>query len=124
MPRGVYDRNRGAAQAAPSTQPEIGVGPVTEVAPNEKTVAMELKRHYVPRNLRGIVGYQKEAIVRKGPDGRMMTVEEAAFIEGEAKPAVYPGSGFPNKIWAGTVIEVPESEAKDMRTKKIAEAYI
>ena len=149
MPRGVYDRSKGAAKAAPisheaqgtsydagaagyelqgrASEPTTGVEPVTEaVALNEteKTVAMELKRHYVPKDLRGIVGYQKEAVLRKNAAGQMVEIEKAEFIDGIMKPPVYPGSGFPNKIWAGTVIQVPETEAKEMRTKKIAEAYI
>ena len=32
--------------------------------------------------------------------------------------------GYENKIWAKTVIEVPEDEAKVMRQKGIAEAYL
>lgn len=152
MPRGVYDRSKGAAKAAPisheaqgtsydagaagyelqgrASEPTTGVEPVTEaVALNEtevteKIVAMELHRHYVPKDLRGIIGYQKEAVLRKNSAGQMVEVEKAEFIDGIMKPPVYPGSGFPNKIWAGTVIQVPEAEAKEMRTKKIAEAYI
>ncbi len=115
--------------AAPILNP-TGVESVTEaVALNEtevteKIVAMELHRHYVPKDLRGILGYQKEAVLRKNSAGQMVEVEKAEFIDGIMKPPVYPGSGFPNKIWAGTVIQVPETEAKEMRTKKIAEAYI
>ena len=89
-----------------------------------KTVAMELGKHYVPVDLISVIGYNKPAILRKGPDGKMHEIEAAAFIDGEIKPPPYPGAGFANKIWAGTVIEVPEAEAKEMRARKIAEAYI
>jgi len=134
MPRGQYNRNKGGAVASPDPITETEkVEPVTEaVALNEptpapkaaKTVAMELLKHYVPKKLISIMGYNKPAIVQKGPDGRMHEVEKAAFIDGEARPAPYPGAGFANKIWAGTVIEVPEDEAKEMRAKKIGEAYL
>ncbi len=34
----------------------------------------------------------------------------------------YPGVGFPNKLWAGTIVRLPKEEAKDLvMTKKIAE---
>lgn len=128
MPRGVYNRNKGVEQSSPSPEPETGVEPVTEaVALNEttgKTIAMELLKHYVPKKLVSVLGYNKPAILRKGNDGKMHEIEAAAFIDGEMKPAPYPGAGFPNKIWAGTIIEVPEAEAKEMRARKIGEAYL
>lgn len=132
MPKGHYIRNKGGAVASPDPAPETetGVEPVTEAvalnetAPKVKTVAMELLKHYVPKSLISIVGYNKEAVLQKGPDGKMHEVSAAEFIDGEPKPAPLPGAGFANKIWAGTVIEVPEPEAKEMRTKKIAEAYL
>lgn len=107
---------------APTVKPEP-VAPVVE-APTIKSVKMELLKNYVPLNLLRIIGYKKEAVQRKNAAGQMITIEPEAFIEGEMKPSVYPGTGFPNKIWAGTVIEVPEPEAKRMRQLKIAEAYI
>lgn len=93
-------------------------------AATEKTVAMELKRHYVPVNLQRIVGYQRPARIVKNAAGEKVEVEEAKFIEGEMFPPIFPGVGFDGKIWAGTVIEVPEAEAKTMRSKGIAEAYL
>lgn len=89
-----------------------------------KTVAMELKRHYVPHKLVSIVGYQKPARIVKNAGGEKVEVEPARFVEGEMFPPIFPGVGFDGKIWAGTVIEVPEAEAKDMRQKGIAEAYL
>lgn len=89
-----------------------------------KAVQMELSRHYVPLNLIRIVGHQKPAITQKNAAGQMVELEPAKWMDGEMFPAPYPGAGFPNKIWAGTVIEVPEAEAKTMRSKKIAEAYL
>ncbi len=101
---------------------------MAEAAPNVeapvKAVAMELTKNYVPKELLRIVGWQKAAVLRKNAAGQMVEVEKAEFIEGEMRPSVYPGTGFPGKIWAGTVIEVPEAEVKEMRSRKIAEAYL
>lgn len=93
-------------------------------APTTKTVKMELKRHYVPHKLISIVGYERPARFTKNAAGEMKEVEPAAFIEGEVFPPIFAGVGYENKIWAKTVIEVPEDEAKVMRQKGIAEAYI
>lgn len=98
--------------------------PTTNTAVEPKPVAMELLKNYVPVELLRVVGYKKEAVQRKNAAGQMVVVEPEEFIAGEMKPSVYPGTGFPNKIWAGTVIEVPEPEAKIMRQKRIAEAYL
>lgn len=89
-----------------------------------KTLMMELKRHYVPHNLVAIVGYQRPARFVKNAAGDMKEIEPAAFIDGKVFPPIFEGVGYPNKIWAGTVIEVPEEEARVMRQKGIAEAYI
>lgn len=110
---------------------------MTEVAPNPPAAAsvppapqprtgvkMELNRNYVPKDLIRIVGHQKPAVLRKNAAGDMREEEPAEWRAGEMKPPVYPGTGFPNKIWAGTVIEVPEAEAQEMRAKKIASVYI
>jgi hypothetical protein len=85
---------------------------------------MELKRHYVPVNLQRIVGYQRPARIVKNAAGEKVEVEAARFVDGEMFPPIFPGVGFDGKIWAGTVIEVPEAEAKTMRSKGIAEAYL
>ncbi len=96
----------------------------TNTAPAPKGVKMELLRNYVPKTLLSIVGWQKPAVLQKTVGGEMKEIEPAEWREGEAKPAKFAGTGFPNKLWAGTVIEVPEDEARDMRKLKIAEAYI
>ncbi len=111
-----------ANQASAPTVPQHV--PVAPAAPAAKAVAMELLKNYVPINLLRVVGYKKDAVVHKNAAGQMIEVEPAAFIDGEMKPSVYPGTGFPGKIWAGTVIEVPEDEAKVMRQKRIGEAYL
>lgn len=97
---------------------------MTEVAPTTKTLMMELKRHYVPHKLVSVVGYQRPARFVKNAAGEMKEVEAAQFIDGEIFPPIFPGVGYDNKIWAGTVIEVPEEEGRKMRQLGIAEAYI
>ena len=93
-------------------------------APISSTVKMLLHKNYVPRNLVRIIGYQREARSLKDAAGRPIIVEPAQFIEGEMKPHQYPGVGYDSKIWAGTVIEVPEDEGRDIRQKRIGEVYI
>lgn len=96
---------------------------VIETAP-VKAVKVELLRNYVPKKLLSIVGWEKPAIMRKNAAGELKEIEPAEFRNGEMKPPSYPGAGFPNKVWAGTIIEVPEDEAREMRKLKIAEAVI
>jgi hypothetical protein len=109
--------------------PQHEVGPVADATPNVtaeptvKAVRMELNRNYVPVKLLSVIGWNKPAVLKKNAAGQMVEVEPAEFVEGP-KPAPYPGAGFDNKIWAGTIIEVPEDEAKRMRSLKIAEAVI
>lgn len=101
---------------------------MADAAPNVTTapsgVKMELVRNYVPKSLLRIVGHQKPAVIQKNAAGQMVEIAAAEWREGEMRPSVYPGTGFPNKIWAGTVIEVPEDEAREMRRLRIAEAYL
>lgn len=137
MPKGVYERRGGlrAASTVPATQKESG--PVSNDAPTAapKSVKMELKRNYVPHNLISIVGYNRPAKMVKDAAGQMREVEPAAFVDGEVMPSIFPGVGFgavqengkkvrEQKVWAGTVIEVPEDEARNMRKLGIAEAYL
>lgn len=112
------------------------VAPTAEAPAPVKTIKMELKRNYVPNKLVSVVGYQRPAKIVKDAAGTMREVEPAAFIDGEVFPPVFPGVGFgaifdedgnktrEQKVWAGTVIEVPEDEAKIMRRLGIAEAYL
>lgn len=93
-------------------------------APTQKTVKMELKRNYVPHNLISIVGYERPARFVKNAAGEMKEAEPAAFIDGEIYPPIFQGVGYANKIWAKTVIEVPEDEAKTMKRLGIAEGYV
>jgi len=103
------------------TEPEKFVMPV---ANGEKLVKMTLERHYVPRGYYEVVGYNKEAVVKKRADGQMVTVEPAAFIPDEKKPHAMGGVGFIRKIWAGTVLRLQETEAKEARKAGIASVDI
>lgn len=89
-----------------------------------KLVKMQLVRNYVPRGPFTVIGYDRPEIKAKDAAGREHIVQTAAFIDGEMCPPLHPGVGFVGKVWASTVIEVPEDEARDMRRLKIAEAVI
>lgn len=114
MPKGIYERkpkgpvmaNETAAQPSPQ--------------PAEKMFPVVLNKNYAPSGRYEIVGWLKPKVERKDSTGRMLTIEPEKFMEGEMHPAPYPGTGFPNKIWAGTTIRLPLEEAKAIVGKKIA----
>lgn len=85
-----------------------------------KLVTMKLERHYVPRGAFEIVGYHKPEVKKKTATGDWKVVEPEEFVEGEACPPPNPGVGYPNKIWASTVIRVPVEEGKTMQRLGIA----
>lgn len=127
MPKGIYERRGGLRAASPISATQKESGPVSNDAPTTapvKTVKMELKRNYVPHKLVSIVGYERPARFVKNAAGELKEAEPAAFIDGEMFPPLFAGVGYDGKIWAKTVIEVPEDEAKVMRQKGIAEAYL
>lgn len=88
---------------------------------SEKLFPVVLSKNYAPRGKFEIVGYLKPKVEKKDAAGKMIVVEAEKFIEGEMHPAPFPGTGFPNKIWAGTTIRLPIDEAKAIVSKKIAE---
>ena len=96
----------------------------TASAATQKPIAMQLKKNYAPRELVRIVGYNRQEIRAKDAGGREQIIQTAEFIPDLMSPPAYPGVGMVGKIWAGTVIEVTEAEAKDMRSKGIAEVYL
>jgi len=102
MPKGVYDRKK-------------------ESMSEQKLFPVVLSKHYHPQGEYKIIGYLKPRVERKDAAGKMITVEPEKFIEGEQHPAPYPGTGFPDKIWAGTHIGLPIDEAKAVVSKKIAD---
>lgn len=85
----------------------------------DKKSVVRLEKNYHPCGEFEVVGWHRPKIERKDAAGNMVTVQKAEFIKGEMAPAPYPGVGFPNKIWAGTVIRVPEPEARTMQRGKI-----
>lgn len=105
-------------------------------APSPRTAKVELTRNYVPRGTYALVGHNRPRIVEKDAAGREHVRQEAAFVPDEMYPPKQAGVGFGpvtdkdgklirnGKIWAGTIIEVPEDEARDMRAKKIGEIYL
>lgn len=88
---------------------------------SEKLFPVVLNKNYCPAGEFEIVGWLRPKVERKDAAGKMITVEPEKFIEGEMHPPPYPGTGFPNKIWAGTTIRLPVDEAKMVVAKKIAD---
>lgn len=98
-------------------------------AAKPKLVAVRLLRNYRPGGEFEVVGYQKDPVIRKRPDGKMVTVEEGGFIKeineetgkfASAPPAM-PGTGFADRLNAGTVVRLPRDEVKRVRDLKIGE---
>lgn len=86
----------------------------------EKLIKMTLDHHYAPTGFYEVVGYNQEEVVKKRADGSTIVVTAAAFIPDVVKPHHIGGVGFQNKIWAGTVLKVQETEARLMRKNGIA----
>lgn len=93
-------------------------------AAKPKMVAMQLLRNYRPSGDFEIVGHMVPAVTRKDASGREYEVSKAAFVTGEMAPTPQAGVGTTGKIWAGTVIRVPQDEARTMRTNDIAERSV
>jgi hypothetical protein len=77
-------------------EPEVNdndVQPEAAAGAGETMVAMKLLRNYRP-----LAGYEVVSAVG----------------------ASYPGVGFPHKLWAGTVVRLPEGEAKALHKAGIA----
>lgn len=145
--RGDHDQNgtTGGAHAAveekaaalapfpPTPMDEIGHTPAVTAkieAAKPKLVPVRLLRNYRPMtNVFEVVGYHKEPIIRKRSDGKMVTIEEGGFFKetddetGAVLPAPPPmvGTGFADKLNAGTVVRLPREEAKRARDEKIGE---
>jgi hypothetical protein len=117
MPRGIPNVRIAEAD---------GYVPAPEISgvPVQKMVRMTLKRHCRPNEGYEIVGYNRPEIKHKGPDGRAVVIQSEAFIEGEAAPPPSPGVTCTGKLWAGTVLRVPDDEARMMRKAGIADVDI
>lgn len=75
--------------------------------------AVKLEKNYRPLGYYETVGWLKPAVYRKkfGHDKPVM-IEPEEFIQGEKAPPAIAGTGFANKIWAGTTIKVAKPEAE------------
>jgi hypothetical protein len=71
-----------------------------------------------------IIGHRVPAVVRKDASGREFVVQPAEFVAGEGAPPPQAGVGTSGKIWSGTVIRVPQDEARTMRANEIAERSV
>lgn len=97
-----------------------------------KMVTVRLLRNYQPKSDDyEILGYHKEPIIRKRPDGKLVTVEPGGFIteldeNGNVIPAppAMPGTGFAGRLNAGTQVRLPVEEARRVRAEKIGEYEI
>lgn len=85
-----------------------------------KLFPVRLLKNYRPAGEHEIVGYHRPEIKHKDSAGRMIVMQEAAFIEGEMAPAPFPGVGFETKIWADTVLKLPTDEAKRLVGNNLA----
>jgi hypothetical protein len=114
MPKGVYERK-------PKDEPQMTNETAAPVQPSEKMFPVKLLKNYRPDGSYELVGYHRPEKVQKDTAGKMVVVQEAAFIEGEMAPPPFPGVGFETKIWAETVLRLPMEEAKSLVGKRLAE---
>jgi hypothetical protein len=113
MPKGVYERK-------PKDEPQMANETAAPVQPSEKMFPVKLLKNYRPAGGYELVGYHRPEKVQKDTTGKMVVVQEAAFIEGEMAPPPFPGVGFESKIWAETVLKLPMEEAKRLVSKNLA----
>jgi hypothetical protein len=113
MPKGVYERK-------PKEEPTMSSETAAPVQPSEKMFPVKLLKNYRPAGKHEVVGYHRPEKTQKDTTGKMVIVQEAAFIEGEMAPPPYPGVGFLTKVWADTVLKLPMEEAKRLVSKNLA----
>ncbi len=89
--------------------------------PSEKLFPVRLLKNYRPIGSFEVVGYHRKELTQKDTAGKVVVVQEAAFMEGEMAPPPFPGVGFDTKIWADTVLKLPVDEAKRLVGKNLAE---
>ena len=111
MPKGVYDRNPKENSMSNET---------AAIAQPSQMFPVRLLKNYRPAGEHEVVGYHRPEKKQKDTTGKMIVVQEAAFIEGEIAPPPYPGVGFDTKIWADTVLKLPKDEAKNLVGKNLA----
>ena len=89
------------------------------MTPSKKMVRVLLDRHYHPGGEFEVIGHTRPEIRKKDSTGREVIIQTQEWIAGEAMPAPIPGAGFKDKIWAGTVINLTEDEAKTVQRARI-----
>jgi hypothetical protein len=102
-------------------EPTMANETAAPVQPSEKMFPVKLLKNYRPAGKHEVVGYHRPEKVQKDTAGKMVVVQEAAFVEGEMAPPPFPGVGFETKIWAETVLKLPIDEAKRLVGKHLAE---
>jgi hypothetical protein len=89
-------------------------------AAKPKMVPVLLERHYRPGGDYEIVGHWQPKVEVKNAQGKMVEIEPAKFIDGEASPPPIAGVGSVSlKLWAGTVVRLPVDEAKRCKREQI-----
>lgn len=101
MPKGIYERKPKEPDMSPPDAPKP-----------DKLFPVRLLKNYRPEGNHEVVGYHRPEKRQKDTTGKMVVVQEAAFIEGEIAPPPFPGVGFDTKVWADTVLKLPMEEAK------------
>lgn len=115
----------------PVVTPEPGYDLYPAVPPAQ-TVSVRLTRHYRPTGDYEVVGWHRPERKRKNAAGVEVVIQAAEFVQekdedevspnfGKIKPAppTLSGTGFANKILAGTVIKVSKAEARRVRDLQI-----
>jgi hypothetical protein len=102
-------------------EPTMANETAAPVQPSEKLFPVKLLKNYRPAGKYEVVGYHRPEKVQKDTAGKVVVVQEAAFMEGEMSPPPYPGVGFETKVWAETVLRLPVDEAKRLVSKRLAE---
>ena len=101
--------------------------------PEPDWVTIKLLRNYRPNDHYEVLGYWQDEKTRKDSIGQIHVIQANEFISRpradddpriEPKPPAVAGTGFVNKLWAGTVIRVPKDEAKFLRKEGIGEVEI
>jgi hypothetical protein len=106
--------------SAPPAPPEFHLdtnGAAPPPAPARVTI--KLNRNYRPGGDFEVLGYWQDEVKVKNAAGQEVVVRPREFIKGEVAPPKLAGTGFANKLWAGTVIKVSKDEAKAIRAAEI-----
>lgn len=101
--------------------------PVITPAPKPRAArmtTMKLLRNYCPSGEHKVLGHWLPAIIVKDAAGREKEVEPERFVEGESMPPELAGTGFPDKLIAGTMVKLTSDEAKHVKKNRIGEVEV